>query len=103
MKVDEDLAGAEAEGLTGRRRELGELLRLARVSRAVTLCGGGGLGKTSLIQALAAALAPDYPDGTFVVSLADLHSRAWRPAGSPQCSGWPRSRACPRPRPWRRR
>jgi predicted ATPase len=73
MMVDEDLAGAEAEGLTGRRRELGELLRLARVSRAVTLCGGGGVGKTSLLRALAAGLAPGYPDGTFVVSLADLH------------------------------
>jgi predicted ATPase len=73
MMVDDERAGAEADALIGRGRELGELIGLARVSRAVTLCGGGGLGKTSLIQALADGLAPGYPDGTFIVSLADLH------------------------------
>jgi predicted ATPase len=73
MMVDDERASAEEDALIGRGRELGELLGLARVSRAVTLCGGGGLGKTRLIEALAAGLAPGYPDGTFVVSLADLH------------------------------
>jgi predicted ATPase len=73
MTGDDNRAAAEADSLIGRSQELGELLRLAEDSRVITLCGGGGMGRTRLIRALAAGLAPGYPDGTFVVSLADLH------------------------------
>jgi predicted ATPase/DNA-binding CsgD family transcriptional regulator len=38
----------------------------------VTLCGTGGIGKTRLALRVLAAVAADYPDGTFFVELADL-------------------------------
>ncbi|HEY2288772.1 MAG TPA: tetratricopeptide repeat protein [Streptosporangiaceae bacterium] len=61
-----------ADTFVGRERELGELRRLSRASRAVTLSGPGGVGKTRLLRRLMADLAPDCPDGTFFVDLADL-------------------------------
>jgi predicted ATPase/DNA-binding CsgD family transcriptional regulator len=56
----------------GRERELGDLRELARVSRALTLCGAAGIGKTRLALRLIGELAPDYPDGAWFVELADL-------------------------------
>ncbi len=56
----------------GREREIAELCELASRYRLVTLCGAGGTGKTRLLQALVPALAPGYPDGTFLIRLSDL-------------------------------
>jgi predicted ATPase len=64
--------GADPGGFVGRGREIGELCQLAAGSRLVTLCGAGGIGKTRLLRALVRVLASEYPDGTFVASLADL-------------------------------
>jgi predicted ATPase/DNA-binding CsgD family transcriptional regulator len=64
---------AEPNGFVGRRQELDELLLLAGRSRALTLCGVGGIGKTRLALRLLAMLAAGFPDGTWVVELADLH------------------------------
>jgi predicted ATPase len=61
-----------ADTFVGRERELAELGRLSRASRAVTLSGPAGVGKTRLLRRLMADLAPDCPDGTFFVDLADL-------------------------------
>jgi predicted ATPase len=41
-------------------------------SRAVTLCGPGGVGKTRLALRVMATVAADFPDGTCLVELADL-------------------------------
>lgn len=67
--------GEEPNSFIGRRRELDELRAVAATTRALTLCGPGGIGKTRLAVRLLAALAADYPDGTWLVELADV----WQP------------------------
>jgi predicted metal-dependent phosphotriesterase family hydrolase/predicted ATPase len=71
---------AEPGPLTGRERELGDLRALAGQTRMIALCGAGGTGKTRLLRALLPALADDYPDGTFTVTLDDLRQSALVPA-----------------------
>jgi predicted ATPase len=60
--------------LLGRKRELGELVRLFRAERArlVTLLGPGGIGKTSLAVAAAAELLESFDDGVALVELAAI-------------------------------
>jgi predicted ATPase/tetratricopeptide (TPR) repeat protein len=41
-------------------------------TRALTLCGPGGIGKTRLALRVLAALAAEFPDGAWFVELADL-------------------------------
>ena len=62
----------EPDSFVGRERELQELRQFAKGMRAVTLCGAGGIGKTRLLLRLLAAVADDYPDGTWFVELGDL-------------------------------
>jgi predicted ATPase/DNA-binding CsgD family transcriptional regulator len=62
----------DPSSFVGRERELDDLRRFARDQRAVTLCGAGGIGKTRLLLALLAALAGDFPDGTWFIELGDL-------------------------------
>jgi predicted ATPase len=60
--------------LVGRERELAlatDLLRRPEV-RLLTLTGCPGVGKTRLAMAVAADLAPDFPDGVWLVPLASL-------------------------------
>jgi len=56
----------------GREHELAELERLSKMCRLLTLTGPGGCGKTRLAVELASCLAPAYPGGVYVVSLAPL-------------------------------
>ena len=42
------------------------------MTRALTLCGAGGIGKTRLALRTLAAAADDFPDGTWFVELGDL-------------------------------
>jgi predicted ATPase/DNA-binding CsgD family transcriptional regulator len=63
---------AEPNSFVGREREVGELRRLLQMTRALTLCGPGGIGKTRLALRILAAAADDFPDGTWFVELADL-------------------------------
>ncbi len=65
-------ASAEFNAFIGRDWELGELRELAARSRALTLCGAGGIGKTRLAVHLVAQIADGYPDGAWFVELADL-------------------------------
>ncbi len=65
-------AGAEPAAFIGRDRELAVLRRLAATSRALTLCGPGGIGKTRLALRLMADLSGQFPDGAFLVDLAGL-------------------------------
>src|SRR5207245_493063 len=56
----------------GRERELVELHQLLYRTRALTLCGPGGIGKTRLALRLLASVAAEFPDGIWFVELADL-------------------------------
>jgi predicted ATPase/DNA-binding NarL/FixJ family response regulator len=62
---------AEPNSFVGRERDLVDLTLLLRNVRALTLCGPGGIGKTRLAVRLGWQLAPDFPDGVWLVELAD--------------------------------
>jgi predicted ATPase/DNA-binding CsgD family transcriptional regulator len=62
----------EPNSFIGRERELVELRQLLRQTRALTLCGPGGIGKTRLALRLLASVAADVPDGVWFVELGDL-------------------------------
>jgi predicted ATPase len=67
---------SEVSSFVGREDELGEIVRLLRAHRLVTLTGVGGSGKTRLALAVAGELAEIFADGLWVVELA--------PAGDPE-------------------
>jgi predicted ATPase/DNA-binding CsgD family transcriptional regulator len=62
----------EPNAFVGRERELVELRQLLHRTRALTLCGPGGIGKTRLALRLLATSAAEFPDGVWFVELADL-------------------------------
>ncbi len=64
----------EPRPLLGRKRELGDLLRLLGRERArlVTLTGPGGIGKTSLALTAAAELIESFDEGVGLVGLAAI-------------------------------
>ncbi len=65
----------EPNRFIGRERELGYLREALHRTRALTLCGAGGIGKTRLALRLMATVAGDFADGVYVVELGDL----WEP------------------------
>jgi len=74
VNVDEIRAHLPEEPNTfvGRERELVELRQMLHRTRALTLCGPGGIGKTRLALRLLAISAAEFPDGVWFVELADL-------------------------------
>src|SRR5260370_41676927 len=62
---------AEPNSFGGRERDLSDLELLLSNVRALTLCGPGGIGKTRLAIRLGWQLATDFPDGAWLVELAD--------------------------------
>jgi len=62
---------AEPNSFVGRERDLCELARLLADVRALTLCGPGGIGKTRLALRLACETFAGFPDGAWLVELAD--------------------------------
>jgi non-specific serine/threonine protein kinase len=56
----------------GRLKEKGDLNRLLKENRLVTLTGTGGAGKTRLALETAGEVLPDFPSGVWVVELAPL-------------------------------
>ncbi|MDQ6648802.1 MAG: winged helix-turn-helix domain-containing protein [Actinomycetota bacterium] len=67
----------EITELIGRRREVADVVHLLRRPgvRLVTLVGPGGIGKSRLSLAVAAALVGDFPDGLTVVGLDAVRTR----------------------------
>ena len=70
----------EMTSFVGRRQEIAEVKRLLARSRLVTLTGAGGVGKTRLAVRVAGQLRRAFPDGVWLVSLADLSDPALLPA-----------------------
>jgi predicted ATPase/DNA-binding CsgD family transcriptional regulator len=62
----------EANSFVGRAREIGELRQLLGKTRALTLCGAGGIGKTRLALRVLAEAEGDFPDGVCFAELGDL-------------------------------
>src|SRR5260370_9812127 len=56
----------------GRGAEMAELRALLGATRAVTLCGAGGIGKTRLALRLLSEVAGEFPDSAWFVELGDL-------------------------------
>jgi predicted ATPase/DNA-binding CsgD family transcriptional regulator len=62
----------EPNSFIGRERELAELRQMLHRTRALTLCGPGGIGKTRLALRFLALAEQEFPDGVWFVELADL-------------------------------
>ncbi|MFC7307044.1 ATP-binding protein [Streptomyces monticola] len=60
------------KGFVGRLEELAALQQLCAHSRLVTLTGPGGVGKTRTALRTANRIAPQFPDGTWLVELSSL-------------------------------
>jgi predicted ATPase/DNA-binding CsgD family transcriptional regulator len=63
---------AEVTSFVGRRRELAEVKRKLGAARLISLVGPGGVGKTRLAIRAAADLGRGFPDGCWLVELADV-------------------------------
>ena len=64
---------AQISSYVGRKKEIGEIKELLRKNRLVTLTGAGGSGKTRLALQVAEELQGSYPDGIWLVELANIH------------------------------
>jgi predicted ATPase len=63
----------------GRRQEVAEIRGLLTGRRLITLTGPGGSGKTCLAVEVAAGLATEFPNGRWLVQLAELTEPALIP------------------------
>ncbi|MRH89102.1 LuxR family transcriptional regulator [Nocardia sp. SYP-A9097] len=63
---------AEVTSFVGRRDELANAKRLLPTTRVLTLLGPGGMGKTRLSRQIGQLVARAFPDGVWLVELADL-------------------------------
>ncbi|MGC5010844.1 ATP-binding protein [Streptosporangium sp. DT93] len=61
----------EPNGFVGRETDVEELVDLLAVTRVVTLCGTGGIGKSRLAIRVASQVAAEFPGGVWLVELAD--------------------------------
>lgn len=59
----------------GREKELEEVRQLLAMERLVTIMGAGGLGKTRLAEQVASVSRDSFPDGAWMVGLADVGSQ----------------------------
>lgn len=64
---------AQINSYVGRVKEIGEIKELFNKNRLVVLTGTGGTGKTRLAIQVAEELQGSYPDGIWLVELANIH------------------------------
>ncbi|MGN9841089.1 ATP-binding protein [Nonomuraea sp. H19] len=70
---------AEITSFIGRQHELATVKRLLSDARMVTLTGPGGVGKTRLALRIATDVRRAFPDGVWLVELAELDNPALLP------------------------
>ncbi|MFI7124959.1 ATP-binding protein [Nonomuraea sp. NPDC050153] len=70
---------AEVTSFIGRRHEVAAVKRLLADARMVTLTGPGGVGKTRMALRVATDLRRAFPDGVWLVELAELDNPALLP------------------------
>ncbi len=63
---------AELSSFVGRVREVAEVRKLVSAARVITLTGPGGIGKSRLALHAAGKLGRHFPDGVWLVELAEL-------------------------------
>ena len=63
---------SQVTSFIGRERDVVEVVEALREHRLVTLTGVGGVGKTRLALEVAADLAPEFPDGIWLIELAPV-------------------------------
>ncbi|MET0495106.1 MAG: AAA family ATPase, partial [Actinoplanes sp.] len=63
---------AEVTSFVGRRHDVTSVRRMLSTSRLVTLTGAGGVGKTRLGQRVGLEVRRAFPDGVWLVELAEL-------------------------------
>ncbi|SNS87808.1 Predicted ATPase [Streptosporangium subroseum] len=61
----------EPNAFVGREADVEELTELLSVARVVTLCGAGGIGKSRLAVRVASQVAEEFPEGVWLVELAE--------------------------------
>ncbi|APB00830.1 Non-specific serine/threonine protein kinase [Nocardia seriolae] len=66
----------EVTSFVGRREELATAKRLLPTTRVLTLLGPGGMGKTRLSRQIGQLVARAFPDGVWLVELADVQDPA---------------------------
>lgn len=66
----------EVTSFIGRRHEVSGVRRLLATARLVTLTGTGGVGKTRLAQRVSLEMRRAFPDGVWLVELAELRDPA---------------------------
>ena len=71
----------------GRTGELAQVARLVAANRLVTLVGAGGVGKTRLALEVAAAVSPDFSDGTVLIDLSAVADPALLPGAMARSLG----------------
>ena len=79
LRTGRELAGNlphPSTTLIGRQDELNRLVDMVGRHRLVTVSGPGGAGKTRIALAAAAAVADEFPDGTWFVELGELQDPA---------------------------
>jgi DNA-binding SARP family transcriptional activator len=69
----------QSKTLVGRKAEIQQIYDLVQQERLVTLLGLGGVGKSRLAQAVAQQALPDFADGVWFVSLAQIDATANAP------------------------
>ena len=95
-QVGTPLEGHRATGLrprrlVGRDAEIAEVIERLALTPLTTVTGPGGVGKTSLALTVAAAAAPQFSDGVFVIWLASLRSAEHMAGDVAAQVGMPRS------------
>ena len=70
----------QLSSLVGREALVGEVAELVRSNRLVTLTGVGGVGKTRLAVEVGTEVAGEFPDGVWIVELADVTDQVAIPA-----------------------